>query len=66
MWPWRRFDDAVAELSETVIMTVMANSNYSVALPTSATISILDNETPEISFAAAPPGSCWRATLHRG
>ncbi|HNW06858.1 MAG TPA: Calx-beta domain-containing protein [Verrucomicrobiota bacterium] len=48
-------DDAVAELSETVILTVMANSNYSVALPTSATISILDNETPEISFAAAPP-----------
>lgn len=48
-------EDALAELSETVILSPAANSNYSVVVPASATISILDNETPEISFAEAAP-----------
>jgi len=48
-------EDALAELSETVILSPLANSNYSVVVPASATVSILDNETPEISFASAAP-----------
>ncbi len=48
-------EDTIAELSETVILSPLANSNYSVVLPSSATVSILDNESPEISFAAAAP-----------
>ncbi len=48
-------EDALVEFSETVILSPAANSNYSVVVPASATISILDNETPEISFAEAAP-----------
>ena len=48
-------EDTIAELSETVILSLSANPNYSVVLPSSATVSILDNETPEISFASAAP-----------
>ncbi len=45
-------DDTLAERTETVILSLSANSNYSVVLPASATVSILDNEYPEISFAS--------------
>ena len=48
-------EDAIAELSETAVLGLLANSNYSVVLPSSATVSILDNESPEISFASAAP-----------
>jgi hypothetical protein len=46
-------EDAIAELTETIIVSVSANSNYSAALPANATVSILDNENPEIEFAPA-------------
>jgi YD repeat-containing protein len=46
-------EDAIAELSETAILGLLANSNYSAVLPSSATVTILDDENPEISFAAA-------------
>jgi hypothetical protein len=48
-------EDTIAELSETVILTLAASSNYSVVIPASATVSILDNEAPEVSFASAAP-----------
>ncbi|HOC58179.1 MAG TPA: Calx-beta domain-containing protein, partial [Verrucomicrobiota bacterium] len=48
-------EDAEAELSETVILTLSTDPTYSVVLPFTATISILDNENPEISFAEAAP-----------
>jgi len=48
-------EDALVEFSETVILSPAANSNYSVVVPASATISILDNENPEVSFAEAAP-----------
>ncbi len=48
-------EDTLPELSETVILSPSANPNYSVVLPISATVSILDNESPEISFGSAAP-----------
>jgi len=48
-------EDVIPELTETVILSPLANSNYSVVLPASATISILDNEDPEVSFGSAAP-----------
>jgi len=45
--------DTVAELTETVILTLQGGAGYSVGSPGSATVSIIDDETPEISFEAA-------------
>lgn len=53
--PFNPIDDAISELTETAILTLAANSNYSAVLPTSATISILDNDAPEIAFTVAAP-----------
>jgi len=47
--------DTIAELSETVILSLSTDPSYSVVQPNSATVSILDDENPEISFAAAAP-----------
>lgn len=43
-------DDGTAELSESVLLTLDGSVNYGIGTGT-ATISILDNETPEISFS---------------
>lgn len=43
-------DDAEAELSETVVLTISTSASYGIGTG-SATVSILDNETPEISFS---------------
>jgi len=48
-------DDAVAELTETVTMTLNSSPSYSITAPGAATISILDNESPEISVTQVQP-----------
>ena len=47
--------DSVAELTETVILTLQGGAGYSVGSPGSATVSIIDDETPEISFEPSAP-----------
>ncbi|MEO6183744.1 MAG: Calx-beta domain-containing protein, partial [Verrucomicrobiota bacterium] len=48
-------DESVqAESTETVILTINVGPGYSVGTP-SATVSVLDNESPEISFNPVPP-----------
>jgi Calx-beta domain len=41
-------DDSIAEPSETVVLTIKGSGGYSVGFPLSATVSIADNETPEL------------------
>jgi hypothetical protein len=41
-------DDSIVELSETVVLTIKGSGGYSVGFPLSATVSIVDNETPEL------------------
>ncbi|MEO5803939.1 MAG: Calx-beta domain-containing protein [Verrucomicrobiota bacterium] len=48
-------DDSIAEVSETVILTFSSGTNYSILAPFNATVTILDNETPELSVAAIQP-----------
>ncbi len=48
-------DDTSAELTETVILTLTSGTGYGLGSPSSATVSILDNESPEISFVSAAP-----------
>ena len=48
-------DDAVPECSETVILTLSANAAYTVGSPSSATVTILDNDLPPVSIAATTP-----------
>ncbi len=45
-------DDAVAELTETVILTISSSPTYGISSG-SATVSILDNEAPELSLTLA-------------
>ncbi|MDB6109832.1 MAG: Calx-beta domain protein [Pedosphaera sp.] len=47
--------DVIPEATETVILTLAGGAGYSVGSPGSATVSILDDETPEISFVAVTP-----------
>jgi len=44
-------DDPEAELTETVVLTIAASLDYGIGVA-SATVSILDNEAPQISVAA--------------
>ncbi|OQB94411.1 MAG: hypothetical protein BWX84_00193 [Verrucomicrobia bacterium ADurb.Bin118] len=41
-------DDAIPELPETVILTLDISDGYGITPPSSATVVILDNETPEL------------------
>lgn len=45
-------DDSVAELTETVILTLATSENYAVASPSSATVVIADNETPLLQIVS--------------
>jgi hypothetical protein len=42
----------VAELDETVVVTLAAGTGYAVGSPASATVTILDNDTPTITVVA--------------
>lgn len=43
-------DDSIAELSETAVLTITSSPNYGTGTA-SATVSILDNEAPELSIS---------------
>ncbi len=45
-------DDSVAELTETVVLTLAPGENYVVAPPASATVVIVDNETPQLQVVS--------------
>jgi hypothetical protein len=42
-------DDSLGEGSETVTLTLAANASYSIGTPSSATVTIVDNDGPSIS-----------------
>lgn len=46
-------DDSVAERAETVVLQIVASTNYVNASPGGFTVSITDNETPEINIFLA-------------
>jgi hypothetical protein len=46
-------DDNTAEGNETVILTLAANASYSIGNPSSATVTIVDNDGPSISASPA-------------
>jgi hypothetical protein len=48
-------NDVVAEFTETAILTLKTNSSYILDNPLTATASITDNETPELSIIALQP-----------
>ena len=45
-------DDAAVEGDETVTVSIAANSNYAVGAPSSATVTIADNDLPAVSVVA--------------
>jgi hypothetical protein len=45
-------DDASAELNETVVLTIKSGGEYSVGFPVSATVNIVDNETPQLRIVS--------------
>jgi hypothetical protein len=50
-------DDSVAESSESVVVTLTANAAYQIGSPTSATVTIADNDTalPVVTIVASDP-----------
>lgn len=48
-------DDAIAEISETVVLTLAAGTGYGTGTPSSATGTILDNESPVIDVNVTQP-----------
>jgi hypothetical protein len=46
--------DALAEPTETAILSLLANTNYTVAPPNTATINIVDTNTPVLSLSSSP------------
>jgi hypothetical protein len=45
-------DDVLAEGNETAILTISANAAYTVGSPSSATVTITDNDVPTVTVAA--------------
>ncbi|HKE42925.1 MAG TPA: Calx-beta domain-containing protein [Steroidobacteraceae bacterium] len=50
-------DDTLSEGDETVVLTLASNANYSVGTPGSATVTIADNDVPQVSVAATDPNA---------
>jgi phosphodiesterase/alkaline phosphatase D-like protein len=48
-------DDAAVEGNETVVLTLSQNAAYSVGSPGSATLLIVDNESPSTFLSVSPP-----------
>ena len=55
-------DDAIVDLAETIIATVGTGTGYSPGTPTSATLTITDNETPPATGIGAIQGTGSTAT----
>ena len=47
-------NDAVAEGSETVTLTLQPNAAYTVGTPDSATVTIVDNDLPSVQISSSP------------
>jgi hypothetical protein len=43
-------DDALPELSETVVLSIQGSGGYSVGFPLSAIVAVVDNETPQLQI----------------
>ena len=50
--PITPIDDTIPELTETVTLTVKGSGGYAVGFPNSATVSIADNETPQLQIVS--------------
>jgi len=64
-------DDSTNEGTETVILTISANANYTIGAPSSATVSILDNDRSTVTIVATDdtssetPGNTGQFTITR-
>ncbi len=45
-------DDSVVEPTETIVLTIRGGGGYTVGFPLSATLSIVDNETPQLQIVS--------------
>ncbi len=50
-------NDLIAECPETVVLTVTPGSGYAIASPSSATVTIADDELPTVSVVATQPNA---------
>ncbi len=50
-------DDSLFESSETVIATLASNANYTIGSPSSATVTITDNDLPTVTISATDPNA---------
>jgi hypothetical protein len=50
-------DDSEVEGDETVILTVIAGTGYAIGSPSSATVTIADNDPPVVSIVASDPNA---------
>lgn len=50
-------EDSIAELAESVTITVLAGSAYSAGTPAEATVAIADNDPPALSIATLHPSA---------
>ena len=55
-------DDALAEATENVVLTLATGTGYSLGTTTSATVNIADNETPVVTIAATDASAAETAT----
>ncbi|MBA4067854.1 MAG: hypothetical protein C0501_29970, partial [Isosphaera sp.] len=49
-------DDSVAEPTETIVLTVLSGTGYTVGATGTATLNLFDNETPVVSISATNTG----------
>jgi Ca2+-binding RTX toxin-like protein len=55
-------DDALAEATENVVLTLTTGTGYNLGTTTSATVNIADNETPVVTIAATDASAAETAT----
>jgi hypothetical protein len=55
-------DDALAEATENVVLTLTTGTGYNLGTTTSATVNIADNETPFVTIAATDASAAETAT----
>jgi len=50
-------DDTIPELAEAVVLTLSASANYIIVTPSTATVTIADNDPPQVSIQATVPNA---------